>query len=317
MQKLEQTRSEDKGRFTKIRQSGLEADLRAYAYSVEDREVQDPLTREIKTEKRAYLWYLDMVGRSREALKAIWAGLVNHSPKPAVLFREIAHSDLTSQSEQSQHQPEPEEEATFQMWVYLAERERAHGFRWKYSSLPKAAAHQGVLVPEIALARPPTFIKNTKAKAVVQTEAAPPPSQVEKQDEATAVLELIQTQEFLLLALNEFGGTAAPLNLAQLYYRRLDGLSQVPLLPQWEEWLWHYAEEQGLVKRLASFGCEAYLCRQPQEQELAQAISQALQYRQLPLPNHLMKELLQINPDDQTENNLNPNHHQRNREEAA
>jgi hypothetical protein len=316
MHKLEQTRSEEQGGyFTKIRQSGLEADLRAYAYSVEDREVQDPLTHEIKTVKRAYLWYLDMVGRSREALKAIWAGLVNHPPKPAVLYREVAHSDLASQSEQSQHQPEPEpeEETPSQMWVYLAERERAHGFRWKYSSLPKAAARQGVLVPEIALARPPTFIKNTKTKAVVQTEVAPRQSQAEKQDEATAVLELIQTQEFLLLALNEFGGTPAPLNLAQLYYRRLDGLSQVPLLPQWDEWLWYYAQQQGLVEHLTSFGCEAYLCRQPQEQELAQAISLALQHKQLLLPNHQLVELVKA-AGNALENNLNLNHH---RKEAA
>lgn len=297
MQKFEGTES-GSGQFTKIRQSGLEADLRAYAYSLEDVEVQDPVTREVKTEKRAYLWYLDMVGRSREALKAIWAGLVNYPPKPAVLYHEdheVAQSDLANQSGEPQNSSEREkEESGAQMWVHLAERELSKGFLWKYSSLPKAAAHQGVLVPQIALARPASFIKNAKAKTGSPPEVAPHQAQNEAVEGATPMLELIQTQEFLLLALHEFGSSPAPLNLSQLYYQRLDGISQVPLLPQWDQWLWQSAQEQGLVKRLISYGCEAYLCRQPQERELAQAVSQALQHRQLPLPGDEVAGLLKV-----------------------
>jgi hypothetical protein len=185
--------------------------------------------------------------------------------------------------------------------VYLAARERSGGFRWKYSSLSKAAAHQGVLVPEIAFAHPANFIRRGKMAAKPDQEQG---QGQQRNTEAEAEVEESesvppQPQEFLILRLPEFGGSncsqgqlqGEALDLPQLYYRRLDALSRVPLLPEWANWLWQYSLSQGLVNPLPGQGCEAYLCSQPDDTALAEAVKAGLLNGELDIPGQLkMKE---------------------------
>lgn len=223
--------------FSKIRQSGLEADLRAYALSLGEIDVPDPLTGAPVRTKRAWLWYLDMVSQSREAVKALWAGLVNSPPRPAVLYTESDAPNTTNS-----------------MWAYLAPAERAGSFHWKYAALPKVRAHQGVVVPDCAYFR--SNFKNQPAKEEVET-ALP-----------------YQGREFLLLNLPEWEAGANL--LPRLYYARLDALSHLPLKAEWADWLWHYALAKELLSPLVSYGCEAWLGRIPSDQMLALALKAAL-----------------------------------------
>jgi ADP-heptose:LPS heptosyltransferase len=69
--------------------------------------------------------------------------------------------------------------------------------------------------------------------------------------------------------------------LKEAYYRQVDALSPVPLAPQWADWLWNYAHNAGLVQILISTGCNAWLCRPPQNKDLAAALKIALEQKEL------------------------------------
>jgi hypothetical protein len=278
-----------KPNFNKIRLGGLSADLRAYAYTIEEVAVADPLTRQPVMEKHAHLWYLDMVSRSREAVKAIWAGLVNNPPKPVVLYSELQAPDLENPGSGPNEPTTPGS-----MWARLAPSDRSGGYRWSYMPLSKACAHHGVVLPQAALAKSTrksrrstqiekentTNSKSVQGQASLGTDATLSASQGAETEE-------IETpgEEFLLLWLAEFGKVAEQ-NLPEKYFGRVDALSHVPLLPDWSDWLWEFgrSREPSLCQPLLSYGCEAWLCRAPSDKALAAALKETLSTGRLTVP---------------------------------
>lgn len=306
--------------FNKIRVGGIGADLRAYAYSLEDIPVKDPLTHEVKTQKRAFLWYLDMVGNSREAVRAIWAGLVNHPPKPVVLYYNDGGGEGNNNKEQAEEEKadhnqlditkalEQGNPAPAQMWAYPPDPARSGGFVWHYVQLTRAAAHQGVLVPKAALANRTSSV-TTLTASNKNTDSDGANGNDDGENKITAPP--LRPKEFVLLSLPEMadqasrartteaGGSssnsqspnymeAAVGKLSGLYYRRLDALSRVPLLPEWATWLWHYSASGSNstgIRKLYSQGCEAYLCQPPDDEQLARAIKEGIQSGELAVPS--------------------------------
>jgi hypothetical protein len=270
-----------KPNFNKIRLGGLSADLRAYAYTVEEVVVADPLTRQPVMEKHAHLWYLDMVSHSREAVKAIWAGLVNSPPKPVVLYRELQAPELEN--------PQSGANATMipgSTWARLAFPERSGGYRWSYMPLPKACAHHGVILPQAAVAK---SVRKSRRSSQIEKENTAASKQKQGQaglgtDAALSASQEAETEEietpgeeFLLLWLPEFGKVDKA-NLPEKYFGRVDALSHVPLLADWSDWLWEFgrSREPNLCQPLLSYGCEAWLCRAPSDKALAAALKEAL-----------------------------------------
>ena len=104
-----------------ITQGGMVATLQGYALA--------------ETPGGYVAWYLSMVGAAREAVRAIWAGLVDSRPR---------HTTL--------HIPTPD--GLLSGSVELAPRDLSGGWRMYSARLPRSAAYQEVIVPRVALLHP-------------------------------------------------------------------------------------------------------------------------------------------------------------------
>jgi hypothetical protein len=237
--------------FNKIRINGIIAELRAYAYIIQEVTVKDALTKEDVLEKRAFLWYLDIVGTSREALKAIWAGMVNFPPQPAVLYQEYAQLE------------EDNEKKVKPIRVFLHSTGTGEWY-WKQIRLEKALAHQGVLFPEKALPEKGFGQRKRKSKKKEASSAA------EKLAQAEA------NQEFVLIRLAQDIESDPQGTIKRLYLQRLNNLTTVPLLKHWAEWLWQEALQNQMISPMQSLGCVAYLCSIPKEDWIAATIERGL-----------------------------------------
>ena len=87
-----------------------------------------------------------------------------------------------------------------------------------------------------------------------------------------------ERDEFLLFAPDE---EAAP----ALHRRFLDRRSDLPLRPEWADWLWRTGLRQKTIVPLESVGVAAYKC-QPNHELLREELSQAVASGRLALPKH-------------------------------
>ena len=87
-----------------------------------------------------------------------------------------------------------------------------------------------------------------------------------------------ERDEFLLLAPDE---DAAP----ALHRRFLDRRSDLPLPPEWADWLWQTGLRQETIVPLESVGVAAYKCT-PNHDLLREELSQAVASGRLALPKH-------------------------------
>jgi len=248
--------------FNKITTGGFSADLRAYAFLKTSREVANYLTGSKQLQTVYYLYYLDIISRDAQSLNAILPGLVKEpSPNPVRLYYE------KEQIEEGQIAPED----GLLMWA--AEKAQV-GTRKLFSiALKKACAYQGVLVPTAALTglgEEEQVRGNVKGK----------------------------TEYFVLLLLDQLP-ELRQFKLSELYHERLNKLSTIPLLPEWHEWSWQFGATNGLIQPLETKGCEAYLCRVPDETLLAVALREAIRAGQLYTGPELLQGEVRVEPKDE------------------
>lgn len=163
---------------------------------------------------RMWLWFFSLLG-PQQALKAIWARLVK--------------GELVTVSR----------EALGQVRFCTLAPEGPRGWRSYTASLPAAAGHQLVLVPEVARYR------------------------------ATR-------DDFLLLP-----RSAEESHL--VHFRFLDRRLDLPLHPQWRDWLWERALRTGEATPLEAEGILAYRCA-PNPEALADELSMAIRAGTLQAP---------------------------------
>ena len=247
--------------FNKITTGGFTADLRAYAFLKTSREVANYLSGSKQLQTVYYLYYLDIISRDAQSLNAILPGLVKEpSPNPVRLYYE--------EEQIGDGQVGPEDGLL--MWT--AQKAQV-GTRKLFSiALKKACAYQGVLVPAIALTG---LAEEEQARGNGKG----------------------QPEYFVLLLLDQLP-ELRQFKLSELYHERLNKLSAVPLLPEWHEWIWQFGASNGLIQPLETKGCEAYLCRVPDETLLAAALREDIRAGQLYTGPELVQGEVRVDPKD-------------------
>jgi hypothetical protein len=204
---------------------GVTAHPRAYAFDTEEVDIYSG--GEYRKVPKYTLYYLDMVGRSAEVVRAITHGLVNFPPKSARLFNLQGEQGIT---------------------VWAADTEKASERKLYQATLRRSCGYQAVMVASIGLNLPPDSREGEN----------------EKKRGAN--------RNFFLILLLEEVKSQKDYPVSQIYYERLNLVTSIPILSEWHDWLWGYVTQNDLVKKLTSYGCEAYLCQVPDENLLAQEI---------------------------------------------
>lgn len=236
--------------FNKIRLGGMSADVEGYAIEIDT----------TGPRPRSFLWYVSMVGQ-KNAVQAIWAGLVNSPPQSVVLYLEENEDTDVAEEEATALKSE-----TKSILVQPAEGTRTGGWQFIKSQLAASSAYQGVLLPYTAFLAPPASRKGkgtpNQAKDTGEFLLLQPPA-------LTAYLRKLTTTSLSPQQATEIALT----EMQSLYYIRLNSLVNLPLHPRWTEKLWNRALENHELERLHCAGVEAYLCRKPAEEQLRQEIS--------------------------------------------
>ena len=198
------------------------------------------------------LWFLSIVG-PQTSVRAVRANLLNHPPKPSFLAENIPAEYQPKQEDLfAENGENPPPKAPKRLPPELQERYRERpvflgdygtgNWQTPQMSLPRTGAQHALLWPR--LARP----------------EHPP---------------VDGKWTFLLLCQD-------PATAAERYMNYLSRRARLPLLPQWQEWLWKQAIMNYSALKLESFGIHAWLCH-GNDAALHQQVKEALQAGELPL----------------------------------
>ena len=257
---------------------------------------------------QANLWYLSMVG-NRQAVEAIWAGLVNSPPKWCDLYCEEtvepAYLRMSEAEKLAYRRAKPAN-----MKVQLAPRTHSEGWITSKCQLGEANATQTALFPVVSFDELPAGLRRKHASGPLPS---PSPSAVSSApgavtpagtgsgsgaaagtgSEVKATTEAVtasvrRTFEIILPPMPVAANTQLLTNLnltleriQHLYWRRLNALSKLPLHPSWAEWLWRTAMDNAEIELLEAHNVQVWLCQQPDDEKLSVELSQAIRLGQL------------------------------------
>lgn len=256
--------------YNKIALDGMGADLEGFAF------------KSGSTPEVAQLWYLSVVGH-RQAVEAIWAGLVNTPPKWASMYCEETEDPvylgLSAAKRLAYRQAKPPN-----LKVQLAPRPEAQGWLSSKCHLDKANAAQIALFPLIGFDEVPAKVRD-KVRLPQSSSSGADPTHIEQ---FVLLLPSSRTSETSPISRLTTSPPDRALDPGQaqarhLYWRRLNRLSRLPLHASWADWLWRTGLDNAEIQLLPALSCQVWLCQQPNEERLGEALSQALRTGELKL----------------------------------